>query len=104
MSKGFRFIRAIIRFLVWLLIDLEVVGRENVPTSGNFVIAANHLGLVDALMPFVIVERNNLVVLVGEKWEKVGHPALAGEAPEFRFRRPLQPGPESHPGGAGSHE
>ena len=85
MSRGFRFIRAVIRFLVWLLIDLEVVGRENVPPSGNFVIAANHLGLVDALMPFVIVERNTLVVLVGEKWEKVGILRWLGKHLNFIF-------------------
>ena len=62
-----------------------MVGRENLPTSGNFVIAANHLGLVDALMPFVIVDHNNLVVLVGEKWEKVGLLRWLGKRLNFIF-------------------
>ena len=49
---------------------VEVRGRENIPTSDNFIIAANHIGLVDAFLPFYIVNNTNLVLLVGEKWEK----------------------------------
>ncbi len=85
MTRGFRFTRFIVRLLVRALVRLEVVGRENIPTSGNFVIAANHLGLVDGLLPFVIVDNNNLVVLVGEKWEQVGILRWLGKRLNFIF-------------------
>jgi 1-acyl-sn-glycerol-3-phosphate acyltransferase len=85
MTKGFRFARFIIRFLVRLLVRIDVRGRENLPLTGNFVIAANHLGMVDGFLPFVIVENTNLVVLVGEKWEKVGILRWLGKRLNFIF-------------------
>lgn len=77
--------RFLIRLLLRLLTRVEVRGRENIPTSGNFVIASNHLGLVDAFLPFYIVNNNNLVLLVGEKWEKVGIMRWLGKRLNFIF-------------------
>jgi 1-acyl-sn-glycerol-3-phosphate acyltransferase len=77
--------RSLIRLLLRLLTHVEVRGQENIPTSGNFVIAANHLGLVDAFLPFYIVDNNNLVLLVGEKWEKVWIMRWLGKRLNFIF-------------------
>ncbi len=77
--------RFIIRLLLRLLTRIEVRGVENVPTSENFVIACNHLGLVDALVPFYILNNNNLVLLVGEKWEKVAILRWLGKQLNFIF-------------------
>jgi len=65
-----KFTRFLIRFLLRLLTRVEIHGRENIPTVNNFIIAANHIGLVDAFLPFYIINNTNLVLLVGEKWEK----------------------------------
>ncbi len=65
-----KFTRLLIRFLLRWLTHIEVHGKENVPASGNFIVAANHIGLVDAFLPFYIIDNTNLVLLVGEKWEK----------------------------------
>jgi 1-acyl-sn-glycerol-3-phosphate acyltransferase len=80
-----KFTRFLIRFLLRLLTRVEVHGRENIPASGNFVVAANHLGLVDAFMPFYIVTNNNLVLLVGEKWEKMWIMRWLGKRLNFIF-------------------
>ncbi len=77
--------RFLIRLLLRLLTRVEVRGRENIPASGNFVIASNHLGLVDAFLPFYIVNNNTLVLLVGEKWEKVGIMRWLGKRLNFIF-------------------
>jgi len=77
--------RFVIRVLFRLLIHIEIRGIENVPTSGNFVIACNHLGLVDALVPFYVLDNNNLVLLVGEKWEKVAILRWLGKQLNFIF-------------------
>jgi 1-acyl-sn-glycerol-3-phosphate acyltransferase len=77
--------RRLIRFLLRILTRVEVQGKENIPTSGNFVIAANHLGLVDGFLPFYILENNNLVVLVGEKWGKTGIMRWLGRQLNFIF-------------------
>jgi 1-acyl-sn-glycerol-3-phosphate acyltransferase len=66
--------RTLLRWLVRLLINLiakvEIRGYENVPTSGNFVIATNHLGFLDALMLYYALNRWDVFVPVAEKWEK----------------------------------
>lgn len=77
--------RQLIRFLLRLLTRIEVLGLENVPASGNFIIACNHLGLVDVLFPFYILENNNLVLLVGEKWENTWIGRWLGNKLNFVF-------------------
>lgn len=77
--------RFLIRLLLRLLTRIEIRGREHIPASGNFVIAANHIGLVDAFLPFYIVDNNNLVLLVGEKWEKVWIMRWLGKRLNFIF-------------------
>ena len=81
-----KFTRFLIRFLLRLLTRVEVRGRENIPTASNFIIAANHIGLVDAFLPFYIVNNTNLVLLVGEKWEKLWIMRWLGPRSEFPFR------------------
>lgn len=78
-------IRSLIRFLLRMLAQIEVCGRENIPVKGNFIIASNHLGLVDVLLPFFIIDNNNLVVLVGEKWEKSAVYRWLGKRLNFIF-------------------
>jgi 1-acyl-sn-glycerol-3-phosphate acyltransferase len=63
-------LRAIIRLLFDLIAHVEVYGREYVPAEGNFVIATNHLGIVDAPLAFYALDRWDLFVLIGEKWKK----------------------------------
>jgi 1-acyl-sn-glycerol-3-phosphate acyltransferase len=83
-----KFTRFLIRFLLRLLTHIEVLGKENIPGDlggGNFVIASNHLGLVDAFLPFYIVDDSNLVLLVGEKWEKMAIMRWLGRRLNFIF-------------------
>jgi 1-acyl-sn-glycerol-3-phosphate acyltransferase len=80
-----KFTRFLIRVLLRLLTHTEVSGLNNVPTDTNFIIAANHIGLVDAFIPFYFLNNNNLVLLVGEKWEKVGIMRWLGRRLNFIF-------------------
>lgn len=61
----------------WLLpriIDLvarvEIDGYEKVPKVGGFVIATNHLGILDAPMAYYALRSLNLFIPVAEKWEQ----------------------------------
>ncbi len=83
-----KFTRFLIRLLLRLLTRIEVRGKENIPNdigAGNYVIAANHLGLVDAFIPFYILNDSNLVLLVGEKWEKMAIMRWLGHRLNFIF-------------------
>lgn len=65
-------IRGLIRFLFNLIAHVEVSGYEYVPEEGNCVIATNHLGIVDVPIAFYALDRWDMFVLIGEKWQNVG--------------------------------
>jgi len=67
--------RNVIRWLVRLLFNMiarvEAKGYEYLPKEGSFVIATNHLGIVDAPIAFYALDRWDMFVMIAEKWEKV---------------------------------
>ena len=67
--------RNVIRWLVRLLFNMiarvEAKGYEHLPKEGSFVIATNHLGIVDAPIAFYALDRWDMFVMIAEKWEKV---------------------------------
>ncbi len=64
------FLRWLLRHLLDLIADIEVSGRENLPENGAFVIATNHLGMLDATLLYYAISRWDVFVPVAEKWEK----------------------------------
>jgi 1-acyl-sn-glycerol-3-phosphate acyltransferase len=78
-----RFLRWLVRFVINLIARVEVFGYENVPTEGNFVIATNHLGIVDAALAYYALNRWDLFIMVAEKWEK--NPFLKWLGKHFNF-------------------
>jgi 1-acyl-sn-glycerol-3-phosphate acyltransferase len=65
-----RIFRFIIRLLLRLLGSVEVVGFDNVPASGGFIIAANHIGRIDAAIAYYILDRPDVIMVVAEKYQK----------------------------------
>lgn len=63
-------LRSLLRFLINLIAKVEIRGYDNVPRSGAFVIATNHLGFLDVLMLYYALDRWDVFVPVAEKWEK----------------------------------
>ena len=79
------FLRFLVRFLINLAAKVEVRGRENLPKSGSFVIASNHLGIVDAVMVFYALDRWDVFIPVAEKWEKIAFLRWLGKYFNFVF-------------------
>ncbi|MGE5378966.1 MAG: lysophospholipid acyltransferase family protein [Bacteroidota bacterium] len=81
--------RNVIRWLVRLLFDIvarvEPKGYEYLPKQGSFVIATNHLGILDAPAAFYALDRWDMFVLVGEKWGKVAILRWLGKYLNFIF-------------------
>jgi len=65
------FIRWLVRLIFNLIARVEVIGYENLPKEGGFVITTNHLGILDVPIAFYALDRWDLFVMIGEKWEKV---------------------------------
>ena len=67
-------VRDLLRWLLRRLIDLiarvEIRGSENVPQTGAFIIATNHLGMIDSLLLFYSLDRWDVFIPVAEKWEQ----------------------------------
>jgi 1-acyl-sn-glycerol-3-phosphate acyltransferase len=64
-------IRGLIRFIFNLIAQVDAGGYEHLPKDSSFVIATNHLGMVDVPIGFYALNRWDMFVLVAEKWEKV---------------------------------
>ena len=71
--------RAIVRFAMKLIANIEVYGREKMP-DGNFIAAANHLGRLDTAALFCVIDRDDIIMPVAEKYKN--HPlfGLMGRA------------------------
>ena len=65
------FIRWLFRLLVNIIARVEIQGYENLPKEGSFVIATNHLGILDAPIAFYALDYWDMFVMIGEKWEKI---------------------------------
>ena len=78
-------IRWLIRLLFNLVARVEVRGYENLPKEGGFVIATNHLGIVDVPIAFYALDRWDMFVMIGEKWEKVNLFRWVGKYFNFIF-------------------
>jgi 1-acyl-sn-glycerol-3-phosphate acyltransferase len=64
----------IARFLIHLFVRItsriDVYGLENLPTEGNFVLASNHLGRLDAFYTYVFLDQEDIILLAAEKYKK----------------------------------
>jgi 1-acyl-sn-glycerol-3-phosphate acyltransferase len=53
-----------------LVLRLELKGLDNLPRTGSYVAAANHLGVLDALLTYHLLDRSDILLLVAEKYRK----------------------------------
>ncbi|HSL28605.1 MAG TPA: lysophospholipid acyltransferase family protein [Anaerolineales bacterium] len=67
----YRTLRSIVRFFMKLIADIEVNGIEKLP-PGNVIVAANHLGRLDTAALLCILDREDIIMPVAEKYKE--HP------------------------------
>ena len=78
-------IRWLIRLIFNLIARVEVKGYENLPKEGSFVITTNHLGFVDVPIAFYGLDRWDMFVMIGEKWQNIGLFRWVGKYFNFVF-------------------
>jgi 1-acyl-sn-glycerol-3-phosphate acyltransferase len=64
---NFRTLRSIVRFVMRIVTDIEVHGVDNLP-AGNLIGAANHLGRLDTAAMLCVIDREDLIMPVAEKY------------------------------------
>jgi 1-acyl-sn-glycerol-3-phosphate acyltransferase len=67
----YKTLRSIVRFIMNIIADVEVVGMDKLP-QGNVILAANHLGRLDTAVLLYALEREDIIMAVAEKYKN--HP------------------------------
>lgn len=78
-------IRWLIRLIFNIIARVDVRGYENLPKEGSFVIATNHLGIVDVPIAYYALDYWDMFVLIADKWQKVGLFRWVGKYFNFIF-------------------
>lgn len=68
---GYRLIRSFVKLILRLTARISVVGMESAPMDASFVLAANHIGRLDALLIYTFTERQDVILMVAEKYRKL---------------------------------
>ena len=69
-SSLFRFLFSLMRFFLRLIARIEVSGLEEAPKSGGLILVGNHLGRLDPFLVYTLLNRNDIIMLVAEKYQK----------------------------------
>ena len=72
-------LRTLIRALLRLVAKVEIKNTENLRETGSYIFASNHLGLLDALLPFYTLDRWDFFIPVAKKWEEYAFLRWAGK-------------------------
>jgi 1-acyl-sn-glycerol-3-phosphate acyltransferase len=59
----------ITKILLESLAKIELIGQENIPPPGGYVVASNHLGRLDPALMFHTLNRPDFIIPVAEKYE-----------------------------------
>lgn len=66
-----RMLRAIIAFGVRLTTKVDATGLDHIKMQkGKAIVVVNHLGRLDAALPFLLVPRDDVIIVVAEKYKK----------------------------------
>ncbi len=68
-----RAFRVIVNAIMHAITRIEAEGMEKInSTTGTVVLASNHLGRMDALLTLGMIERDDVIIVVAEKYSKSG--------------------------------
>lgn len=65
----FHLARLVFGFIQYLLADLKVNGRENIPPQGPYIVTVNHMSAVDTPIVLLAFPAQKWVFFAGEKWQ-----------------------------------
>ncbi|MCA9932545.1 MAG: 1-acyl-sn-glycerol-3-phosphate acyltransferase [Ardenticatenaceae bacterium] len=63
-------IRLVARILIFLIADVETIHVDYLPKSGKCIVASNHLGRIDAILTLTVTNRDDLILMIAEKYHK----------------------------------
>ena len=70
----------LIKIILNLTCNLEIIGKGKIPQDGGCIFAANHLGRLDAFLVYYVVQRKDIILTVAEKYQKIALYRAAAKA------------------------
>ena len=67
---GYQFVHLLVHILIRLIARVRVEGWDRVPKSGSFIVVANHIGRLDAMLVYYFLDRKDIIMIVAEKYRK----------------------------------
>ena len=66
-----RTVRIIFRVVLKIAARVTINGYENIPPEGGAIVVANHIGRLDAMVGVIIAEREDIILMIADKYHKV---------------------------------
>ncbi len=66
-----KLIRIITRVILHLIAHVELIDFDRVPETETAIVVTNHLGRLDAMLGYILIDRTDVIMMVAEKYEKV---------------------------------
>jgi len=67
-AMKFRTLRSIVRFIMKIIADIEIHDIDKLP-AGNVIVAANHLGRLDTAVLLSVIDREDIIMAIAEKYK-----------------------------------
>jgi 1-acyl-sn-glycerol-3-phosphate acyltransferase len=64
------FLIGLFRFLFRLLTRLTVIGKQNLPEQGGYILASNHLSVVEVPLVYILIDRRDVTGFVAKDHQK----------------------------------
>ncbi len=64
-------LRLILRLVLRLIARVELIDFDRIPETETIIVVTNHLGRLDAILGYVLIDRTDVIMLVAEKYEQV---------------------------------
>ena len=66
-----RTIRFIFRIVLKIIARVDITGYGNIPKTGGVIVVTNHIGRLDAILGVILADRDDFILMVAEKYQKV---------------------------------
>lgn len=67
----YKILRLTALLILRIVAKVELINFDRIPTIGSAIIVSNHIGRLDAMIAMVITGRDDVIMMVAEKYQKV---------------------------------
>ncbi|GAB4269231.1 MAG: lysophospholipid acyltransferase family protein [Candidatus Promineifilaceae bacterium] len=65
-----KIIRTVARIILRLIAKVELINFDRIPQTGSAIVVSNHIGRLDAIIALIITGRDDVIMMIAEKYQK----------------------------------